>query len=192
MFGKFSEQLQKSAQPVNSLVSLNAKTLESLSQHQTEWFTGLLSDSVKYVENVSHQTEVKGVLAANTAYAEAMRERFASVSKETYSTLSDMREQMTQVMKLSFESTASEVESAVNQAVEKSVKTAEKVVELAAEATPKTEVKAEPKAEEKPVEAAPVDEAPKAEAKAPAKKPATRTRRTTAKKPASAAPSDEK
>ena len=63
------------------------KMMEDLSQNQTELFTGLLSDSVKYLETVSVQTEAKGVFAANSEFAEAMRDRLAVASKGAYSTL---------------------------------------------------------------------------------------------------------
>lgn len=184
MFGKFSEQLKKTAEPVNSLVALNAKTLEDLSQHQTELFTGLLSDSVKYMESVTHQSEIKGVFAANSAFAEAMRDRFASVSKETYSTLSVMREQVSEVMKQSLESTASEVETAVEKSVKTVEKTVEKVTKLATEVPAPAEVKKVEEVKAKPTTPAKAEAKPAA--KAPAKKPATRTRKTTtaAKKPA--------
>ena len=101
MFGKFSEQLKKSSKPVNSWMAVNAKMLEDLSQNQTELFTGLLSDSVKYLETVSVQTEAKGVFAANSEFAEAMRDRLAVASKGAYSTLSHLQSDMKDVVKSS-------------------------------------------------------------------------------------------
>ncbi len=183
MFGKFSEQLKKSAQPVNSLVALNAKAFEDLSQHQTELFTGLLSESVKYMESVTHQTEVKGVMAANSAFAEAMRERFASVSKDTYSTLSTMGEQVTEVFKQSIDTPAVDVPAAKpTPKVKASPKPAAKPVAKAAAPAEKMEQKtvvaptAKPAADVKPE----VKKATPVAKKTATKKPATRTRKTTA------------
>lgn len=170
MFGKFSEQLKKSAKPVNSLVALNAKTFEDLSQHQTELFTGLLSESVKYMESVTHQTEVKGVMAANSAYAQTMRERFASVSKETYSTLSAMSEQVTKVLQQSIDSPV--IDTPVPSSAAKVEPAVPKKVTKATEVNPPAVSKSSPTAEAKTeVKAAP------AAKKTAAKKPATRTRK---------------
>lgn len=185
MFGKFSEQLKKSTKPVNSFLALNAKTLEDLSQHQTELFTGMLSDSVKYLESVSVQTEMKGIVAANSAYAESMRERFASASKEAYSTLSEMQTKMTDVVKGSFDSATNEVAEevkAVTKPVAKATKAAPKVVKKAAAPAAKTAEKTveavkEVATETKEVAKAPAEAAPKPTATP--KKTTTRTRKTT-------------
>lgn len=99
MFGKFTEQVKKSSQPMGSLVAFNTKMLESFSQQQTEFFTGLMADSVKYVESISVQTEVKGVIAAQSVYAEAVKERLAHTSKETYGKMNEIRDEYTAVLK---------------------------------------------------------------------------------------------
>jgi phasin family protein len=112
MFGKFSEQVKKSSQPVSSLVALNAKRLEALSQMQTEFFTGFMADSLKYVETISVQTEVKGVIAAQTSYAEALKERIAHASKDTYGAMNDIREEYTDLLKTSLDETAANVPAA--------------------------------------------------------------------------------
>ncbi|MDY6925682.1 MAG: phasin family protein [Pseudomonadota bacterium] len=194
MFGKFSEQLKKSSKPMNSWMSVNAKMLEDLSQNQTELFTGLLSDSVKYLETVSVQTEAKGVFAANSEFAEAMRDRLAVASKGAYSTLSHLQADMKDVVKSSIEDSAE-----VAKAVEKPVAQSAPAKAPAKKAAPKPAAKAAPTPAPAPKEEpAPAKEAKaaakpaEAEAK-PAAKPAakktTRTRRTTstAKKPATKA-----
>jgi len=169
MFGKFSEQVKKSSKPVSSLVAVNTKALEELSQQQTEFFTGFLADSVKYVESLSVQTEVKGFVAAQSTYAEAVKERLAHTSKQTYGTMNDIREEYTKVLKTSIEElpAAEEVTKELMKAVPA----------VATPAAPKAEAKPAPaKAEAKPAPA-------KAVAKpAPAKKPAAK------KTPAKAAP----
>lgn len=196
MFGKFSEQFKQSSKPVNSWVAMNARLMENLSQNQTELFTGLLSDSVKYIETVSVQTEAKGVLAANSELAEAMRDRFAVASKGAYSTLSHVQTEMKDVVKSSIEDTT----VAVKEVTKEATKAAEKPAPAtkaapakkpAAKAAPKAPAKAAAATTEKetPVAAA-AQETKTADAK-PAAKPAakktTRARKTTstAKKPAS-------
>ena len=159
MFGKFSEQVKKSSKPVSSLVAVNTKALEELSQQQTEFFTGFLADSVKYVESLSVLTEVKGFVAAQSTYAEAVKERLAHTSKQTYGTMNDIREEYTKVLKTSIEE----------------LPAAEEVTKELMKAVPAVATPTAPKAETKP---APVKKpaakkaAPKAPVKAAAKAPA--------------------
>lgn len=168
MFGKFSEQVKKSSQPVNSLVALNAKRLEALSQMQTEFFTGFMADSLKYVESMSVQTEVKGVIAAQTSYAEALKDRFAHASKDTYGAMNNIREEYTDLLKTSLNESVANVPAATHAAatVAAPVKPVAPADKPAAQAAPK-------KAEVKPVAkpAAKAKPAVKAASK-PAAKPA--------------------
>ena len=200
MFGKFSEQLKSTTKPVQTLFAVNTKTLESLSQHQTALFTGLLSDSVRYLESVTKQTELKGVLNANSELAESVRERMTSASKETYSTLNTMREEVAEFMTASLATVSDDVKDVVakttttvkkaastapkpvKKTVEKAADSVEKVVEKTtekAEATAKVTEDAVKETSKAAEEAAPVAAAPKEPV---AKKTTTRTRRTPAKK----------
>lgn len=188
MFGKFSEQLKKSSKPVNSFLALNAKTMEDLSQHQTELFTGLLSDSVKYMESVSVQSELKGVMAANSEYAESMRDRLASVSKDAYSTLSKMQAQVTDVIKSSLDTAAEDVAKEVKTQVKKApvaepvksetVKATDKAEAATKETTAVAAKATEKAAEVTPEPAATTPSASKPAPKTAAKKTTTRTRKT--------------
>jgi hypothetical protein len=168
MFGKFSEQVKKSSQPVNSLVALNAKRLEALSQMQTEFFTGFMADSLKYVESMSVQTEVKGVIAAQTSYAEALKDRFAHASKDTYGAMNNIREEYTDLLKTSLNESVANVSAATHAAATAAapIKPVAPADKPAAQAAPK-------KAEVKPVAkpAAKAKPAVKAASK-PAAKPA--------------------
>lgn len=177
MFGKFSEQVKKSSKPVSSLVAVNTKALEELSQQQTEFFTGFLADSVKYVESLSVQTEVKGFVAAQSTFAEAVKERLAHTSKQTYGTMNDIREEYTKVLKTSIDELPAAEE--VTKELMKAVPAVATPVASKAETNPtpvkkpvakKAAPKPAPKAAAKP--AAKV-EAPKAKAK-PAAKPAVK------------------
>lgn len=103
MFGKFSEQVQKSSKPMASLFNLNAKAIEAATQKQTQFFTGVMADSVKYVEALAVQTEAKGLFAAQSNYAEAVKERVAHASKDAFGMINELRDQYTVVMKASLE-----------------------------------------------------------------------------------------
>jgi phasin family protein len=183
MFGKFSEQVKKSSKPVSSLVAVNTKALEELSQQQTEFFTGFLADSVKYVESLSVLTEVKGFVAAQSTYAEAVKERLAHTSKQTYGTMNDIREEYTKVLKTSIEElpAAEEVTKELMKAVPAvATPTAPKAETKPAPVKKPAAKKAAPKAPVKAAAKAPVKAAAKAPAKAeapkakPAEKPAAR------------------
>ena len=180
MFGKFSEQVKKSSQPVNSLVALNAKRLEALSQMQTEFFTGFMADSLKYVESMSVQTEVKGVIAAQTSYAEALKDRFAHASKDTYGAMNNIREEYTDLLKTSLNESVANVPAATHAAATAAapIKPVVPADKPAAQAAPK-------KAEVKPVAkpAAKAKPAVKAASK-PAAKPAVQAESKPVAKPA--------
>ncbi|MBE1286846.1 MAG: TIGR01841 family phasin [Alteromonadaceae bacterium] len=191
MFGKFSEQVKKSSKPVSSLVAVNTKALEELSQQQTEFFTGFLADSVKYVESLSVQTEVKGFVAAQSTYAEAVKERLAHTSKQTYGTMNDIREEYTKVLKTSIEElpAAEEVTKELMKAVPAvatpaAPKAKAKPAPAKKPAAKKAPAKAAPKAAPKPAAKA---EAPRAEAKPVAKAEAQKSAVKTGSSPAAPA-----
>ncbi len=98
MFGQFSEQMKKSSQPVNELLAANVKAIETVTKQQTQFFSGLVEDSVKLMQTVAQQTEVQGVLAAQSVYAESVRERLTSNSKVTYNTVSSVSKQYTDAL----------------------------------------------------------------------------------------------
>lgn len=151
MFGKLSEQFQKSTAPVNSLMALNAKTFKALSEHQTSLFKGLLNDGVNYVNTLKTATDVNHVLAAQKACAEALRDRLANVTKETYHTLDAYRLDATDVLRNSLEQPAATVE-----AIAASAKPAS-----AQKAPEKEKAKPAPKTASKAKQKAPASAAPK-------------------------------
>ncbi|MGQ8366012.1 TIGR01841 family phasin [Glaciecola sp. 1036] len=139
MFGNFSEQFKKSTKPASSLLEMNAKAMTDIAGQQTLFFKGLMDDSKKLVETVTTQSELKGVIAAHSVYAESIRERMSSASKSTYGTLNEVREQMTELVKGSIEEASSDAKQAVEKAVEKvatATKKAETVTKEAAKAAP--------------------------------------------------------
>jgi phasin family protein len=98
MFGQFSEQMKKSSQPANELFAANVKAIETVTKLQTQFFSGLVEDSVKLMKTVAQQTEVQGVIAAQSVYAESVRERLTSNSKVTYNTVSAVSKQYTDAL----------------------------------------------------------------------------------------------
>ncbi len=98
MFGQFSEQMKKSSQPVNELLAANIKAIETVTKQQTQFFSGLVEDSVKLMQTVAQQTEVQGMIAAQSVYAESVRERLTSNSKITYNTVSAVSKKYTDAL----------------------------------------------------------------------------------------------
>jgi hypothetical protein len=105
MFGKFSEQMKKSTQPAASLFEMNAKSLALMSQQNTVFLSGLMDDSVKLLSTLSEQSELNGFIAAQSVYAESVRERFTSASKTTYSELNELHTQIKKIASTSIDTT---------------------------------------------------------------------------------------
>lgn len=114
MFGQFSEQMKKSTQPVNELLAANVKAIETVTKQQTQFFSGLVEDSVRLMQTVAQQTEVQGVLAAQSVYAESVRERLTSNSKVTYNTVSSVSKQYTDALQFGIAAATESVKEKVN------------------------------------------------------------------------------
>jgi phasin family protein len=82
--------------------------MEAVTKQQTLFFSGLLDDSVKLMQTIAQQTEMKDILAAQAVYAESLRERLTSTSANTYNTISSVSQKYTDAFKSGYE-TASEV-----------------------------------------------------------------------------------
>lgn len=108
MFGQFSEQMQKSSQPASELLAANVKAVEAITAQQTQFISGLMNDSVKLIQTITQQTEVKGIVAAQSVYAESVRERLTSSSKSTYGTISSVSQQYTDALKASLATPATD------------------------------------------------------------------------------------
>jgi phasin family protein len=107
MFSQFSEQMKNSSQPASKLLAANVKAMEAMTKQQTQFFSGWVDDSVKLMQTIAQQTEMKDVLAAQAVYAESLRERITSTSEVTYKTINSVSQQFTDALKSGFE-TASE------------------------------------------------------------------------------------
>jgi phasin family protein len=103
MLSQLTEQVKKSSQPVSDLLAANAKALQEVSHTQTSLISGVLGDSMKLLQSLNEQTEVKGLLAAQSVYAETVRERITASSKTTYGVFTSMSQQFANVMKTSFD-----------------------------------------------------------------------------------------
>lgn len=112
MFSQLTEQVKKSSQPASDLFAANVKALQAVSEQQTSLVSGVITDSVKLLKTFSEQTEVKGLLAAQTVYAESVRERLTSTSKSTYGTINTVSQQFADAMKTSFETAKEAAETA--------------------------------------------------------------------------------
>jgi len=116
MFAHFSEQMKNSSRPASELLAANVKAMEAVAKQQSQFFTGLIDDSVKLMQTIAQQTEMKDVLAAQAVYAESLTERLSSSSAVAYNTISVVSQQYIDALKSGFEPAA--------EAGKKTVKTA--------------------------------------------------------------------
>lgn len=116
MFGKLTEQVKKSSKPVNTLMTLNAKMLEQLTNQQTQLFKGVIDDSIELVNKVAQQHDLKELLSAQTQYAEALKERVSHASKESYNSMTGTREQVLEVVKAAFTESMEQAQEATESA----------------------------------------------------------------------------
>lgn len=122
MFGNFSQQMKNSTKPASTLLEMNAKTLELLAKQQTLFFSGLMTDSVKLMNVLCEQTEMKGVIAAQSVYAESLRERLTIASTTTCGAISTMGRDVAGVMKSSLDSATEEAKTALPNAIKAGAK----------------------------------------------------------------------
>ncbi len=102
MFEKMSDQLQKSVQPLNELVSINAKAIEALAQQQTNLFNNSLEASVAYSQNLWTQKDVAGAMEQQKAYSEKMQEKLTDAAKDAYAVIADAQEKAGEIFKGAF------------------------------------------------------------------------------------------
>ncbi|MFQ3218600.1 MAG: phasin family protein [Paraglaciecola sp.] len=95
MFSQFSEQMKNSSLPASELLAANVKAMEAVTKQQTQFFSGLVEDSLKLMQTIAQQTEIKDVLAAQAVYAESLMERFTSTSTVAYNTINSVSQQYT-------------------------------------------------------------------------------------------------
>lgn len=98
MLKQYSDNMSKS---MRDLLSINAGTLEQLSQQQTALFTGLISDGITYADSLSKQKEYAGWISVSQAYTESVRARMLKSMQDSYSTLSSTNRQTADLMKVS-------------------------------------------------------------------------------------------
>ena len=99
MFENFAEQFHNSLKPVNALAAANVKTVERLVQLQTTLFTGVLEEGVAYVQGLSAQKDIAGVIEAQKTYAEGVQEKMVLAAKDAYSVIAGAQEEAGEVLK---------------------------------------------------------------------------------------------
>jgi ABC-type transporter Mla subunit MlaD len=180
MLNQLSEQVKKSSQPASELFAANVKAIQSVTQQQAALVSGVIGDSMELFKALSGQADSKGLLAAQSAYAESIRDRVTTTTKSTYGALNIVGQQFADTMKNSFDmSQAVSVAKAV--ASPKAIAAPEKKVVAKKVAAKKASVKraAPTKLESTEKPATVKAEVKPAAAPAPARKPVVKT---TAKK----------
>ena len=117
MFGQFSEQMKNSSHPASEILAANVKAMEAVTKQQTQFFSGLVEDSVKLMQTIAQKTEMKDVLAAQADYAESLIERLTSTSAVTYKTINSVSQQYTDSLKSGFETASEAAKETVKTAI---------------------------------------------------------------------------
>lgn len=102
MYSQFTETFQNSMKPMTELLEINIKTLESLAEQQTSFFTSALSDSLAYTQDITSQSDLASILKVQKEYSEDFQDKFMSASKELYSTMVEAQDKVSAVMKTAF------------------------------------------------------------------------------------------
>ncbi len=102
MYSQFTETFQNSMKPMTELMEINIKTLESLAEQQTSFFTSALSDSLAYTQDITSQSDMASILKVQKEYSEDFQDKFMSASKELYSTMVEAQDKVSTVMKTAF------------------------------------------------------------------------------------------
>lgn len=102
MYSQFTESFQNSMKPMTELMEINIKTLETLAEKQTSFFTSALSDGLAYTQDITSQSDLASILKVQKEYSEDFQDKLMSASKELYSTMVDAQDQVSAVMKTAF------------------------------------------------------------------------------------------
>ena len=102
MYSQFTESFKNSMKPMTELMEINIKTLESLAEQQTSFFTSTLSDSLSYTQDVTSQSDMASILKVQKEYSEDFQDKLMTASKELYSTMVEAQDKVSSVMKTAF------------------------------------------------------------------------------------------
>lgn len=99
MYDQINEQFQNSFKPVTELLALNVKTIETLTEKQTNFFTAALSEGMAFTQNLVAQKDLAGVLQAQKVYSEELQGKVAAVSKDSYALITEAQDKAAEMMK---------------------------------------------------------------------------------------------
>lgn len=102
MYTQMTEQFQTSMKPLTELMEINIKTIETLTEKQTSFFTEAMSDGLAYTQDITSQTDLASILKVQKEYGEDFQEKFMATTKELYSTMVDAQDKISAVMKSAF------------------------------------------------------------------------------------------
>jgi len=102
MYSQFTETFQNSMKPMTELMEINIKTLESLAEKQSSFFSSTLSDGLAYTQKLTSQSDLASLLKVQKEYSEEFQDKLMSTSKDLYSTIVEAQDQFSTVMKSVF------------------------------------------------------------------------------------------
>jgi len=102
MYDQINEQFQNSFRPVTELLALNVKTIETLTEKQTSFFTAALSEGMAFTQSLVAQKDLAGVMQAQKEYSEGLQGKVVAASKDAYALITETQDQVAEVLKGAF------------------------------------------------------------------------------------------
>lgn len=146
MYDLFKEQADTFFKPFNEIANIHAKTIEEITQKQSDLMSGFWQDSVDFAQKISEQKSVDDIVKSNQDYLESVGKRWQAATEASVGLVSESNQKIGELIQSSFNMPASPVPAA------KPASTAKKVSKPAASkpSTAKTASKARKPAAKKP------------------------------------------
>ncbi|MCV6614547.1 MAG: phasin family protein [Cellvibrionaceae bacterium] len=93
MFESFGKQFKNAFKPMGEMVAINAKTLESLSQQQTQLFGQLLQSNLKHAQTLAEQRDMAAYFDAQRAYVAELQQELVQAGQDMMEVLQESQQQ---------------------------------------------------------------------------------------------------
>ena len=94
-----AEQFSSVMKPFNSLVEINAKSVELLINQQAALITTMMSDSVAQTKVLSEQTDLATAIESQKVFTEALQAKVSASAKEAYEVVTKTSEDLSSLVK---------------------------------------------------------------------------------------------
>lgn len=99
MYDKMFEQTQTVVQPLNELMTMNAKMLQQAAEKQSAFLKDVMTDSMAYAKELGSQKDYSGIYQTQKAFMENMQEKWIAASTEAYEAFTSNQEKVGEMFK---------------------------------------------------------------------------------------------